>query len=137
MIFLDEPTTGLDSTTALNLIRFLNRLADAGRTVVTIHQPSSEIFMEFDKIILMVQGNIVYHDNSKDSMAYFNKLGMPVPIHSNPIDHYMKLMNKEGIALQYIEQGKEYKDEEIKEQFDHKISMLVGSYQANFSKPKN
>lgn len=110
MIFLDEPTTGLDSTTALNLIRFLNRLADAGRTVVTtIHQPSSEIFMEFDKIILMVQGNIVYHDNSKDSMAYFNKLGMPVPIHSNPIDHYMKLMNKEGIALQYIEQGKDYK----------------------------
>ena len=103
MIFLDEPTTGLDSSTALNLIRFLNRLADAGRTVVTtIHQPSSEIFMEFDKIILMVQGNIVYHDNSKDSMAYFNKLGMPVPIHSNPIDHYMKLMNKEGIALQYM-----------------------------------
>ena len=122
MIFLDEPTTGLDSTTALNLIRFLNRLADAGRTVVTtIHQPSSEIFMEFDKIILMVQGNIVYHDNSKDSMAYFNKLGMPVPLHSNPIDHYMKLMNKEGIALQYIEQGKEYKEEEIKEQFDQKI----------------
>ena len=46
MIFLDEPTTGLDSTTALNLIRFLNKLAEAGRTVVTtIHQPSSEIFM--------------------------------------------------------------------------------------------
>lgn len=46
LIFLDEPTTGLDSTTALNLIRFLNRLANAGRTVVTtIHQPSSEIFL--------------------------------------------------------------------------------------------
>ena len=46
LIFLDEPTTGLDSTTALNLIRFLNRLAQAGRTVVTtIHQPSSEIFL--------------------------------------------------------------------------------------------
>ncbi len=42
LIFLDEPTTGLDSTTALNLIKFLNRLANAGRTVVTtIHQPSS------------------------------------------------------------------------------------------------
>jgi ABC-type multidrug transport system ATPase subunit len=40
LVFLDEPTTGLDSTTALNLIKFLNRLAKSGRTVVTtIHQP--------------------------------------------------------------------------------------------------
>lgn len=46
LIFLDEPTTGLDSTTALNLVKFLNRLAHSGRTVVTtIHQPSSEIFL--------------------------------------------------------------------------------------------
>jgi ABC-type multidrug transport system ATPase subunit len=45
IMFLDEPTTGLDSTTALNLITFLNKLAKTGRTVVsTIHQPSSEIF---------------------------------------------------------------------------------------------
>lgn len=42
IIFLDEPTTGLDSTTALNVISFLNKMAKAGRTIVsTIHQPSS------------------------------------------------------------------------------------------------
>ena len=42
IIFLDEPTTGLDSTTSLNLIKFLNKLAKQGRTVIsTIHQPSS------------------------------------------------------------------------------------------------
>lgn len=61
IIFLDEPTTGLDSTTSLNLIRFLNRLAKQGRTVIsTIHQPSSEIFMEFHHIVLMVDGHIIY-----------------------------------------------------------------------------
>lgn len=95
LIFLDEPTTGLDSTTALNLIRFLNRLANAGRTVVTtIHQPSSEIFLEFDVILLMLDGNVVYHSRASESMRYFSNLGMPVPLHSNPMDHYMKLMNK-------------------------------------------
>ena len=42
LIFLDEPTTGLDSTTALNLIRLLKNLANNGRTIIsTIHQPSS------------------------------------------------------------------------------------------------
>jgi ABC-type multidrug transport system ATPase subunit len=65
MIFLDEPTTGLDSTTSLNLIRFLNKLAREGRTVIsTIHQPSSEIFMEFHHIILMVDGNIIFDGKS-------------------------------------------------------------------------
>ena len=39
MIFLDEPTTGLDSTTALQVIILLRQLANEGRTVVsTIHQ---------------------------------------------------------------------------------------------------
>lgn len=95
LIFLDEPTTGLDSTTALNLIKFLNRLAQAGRTVVTtIHQPSSEIFLEFNVILLMLDGNIVYHNRAADSMKYFNRLGLPVPVHSNPMDHYMRIMNK-------------------------------------------
>ena len=55
IIFLDEPTTGLDSTTALNLMMFLNEVTKNGRTIVsTIHQPSSEIFNQFDELILMV-----------------------------------------------------------------------------------
>lgn len=45
IIFLDEPTTGLDSTTALQVVQLLRNLANEGRTVVsTIHQPSSEVF---------------------------------------------------------------------------------------------
>jgi ABC-type multidrug transport system ATPase subunit len=42
IIFLDEPTTGLDSTTALQVILLLKTLAKQGKTVIsTIHQPSS------------------------------------------------------------------------------------------------
>lgn len=42
MIFLDEPTTGLDSTTALQVIQMLSELAKKGKTIIsTIHQPSS------------------------------------------------------------------------------------------------
>jgi ABC-type multidrug transport system ATPase subunit len=70
-------------------------LASKGRTVVTtIHQPSSEIFLSFDMILLVLDGNVVYHNHAMESMAYFAKLGMPVPKNTNPMDHYMKLMNK-------------------------------------------
>ena len=51
VLFLDEPTTGLDSYTALKLAELLNFLAKKkNRTIVaTIHQPSSQIFNNFDK----------------------------------------------------------------------------------------
>lgn len=38
LIFLDEPTTGLDSFTATSVMETLRELADSGRTVIsTIH----------------------------------------------------------------------------------------------------
>ena len=55
---------GLDSATSFHVINILKNLAKAGRTVIgTIHQPSSEIFDTFDKILLMVQGKIIYQVN--------------------------------------------------------------------------
>jgi len=112
IMFLDEPTTGLDSTTALHVIQFLNKLAKNGRTIVsTIHQPSSEIFAEFDRLIIMVQGWIVYQGDSKQSMNYFKNIGFPVPPRSNPTDFYMKTMNKEGIDMKYLERGVNISDE--------------------------
>jgi len=51
----------LDSATSFHVVTILKNLAMAGRTVVsTIHQPSSEIFGTFDKLLLMVEGHIIY-----------------------------------------------------------------------------
>jgi ABC-type multidrug transport system ATPase subunit len=81
-------------------MQFLNRITKTGRTIVsTIHQPSSEIFNQFDRLIIMVGGNMVYQGQAKDSMAYFGKIGFPVKKHSNPTDYYMRIMNKEGLSL--------------------------------------
>jgi hypothetical protein len=55
--------------------------------------------MEFNKIMLMVEGNIIYDGVAKDSINYFLKIGYPVPVHTNPTDHYMKILNKEGVML--------------------------------------
>ena len=49
IIFLDEPTTGLDSSTAYNVIHLLKQISENGRTVITtIHSPSCDIFNIFD-----------------------------------------------------------------------------------------
>jgi ABC-type multidrug transport system ATPase subunit len=54
LIFLDEPTTGLDSFTAASVMETLRALAASGRTVIsTIHQPNTEIFDNFDRLMLV------------------------------------------------------------------------------------
>ena len=62
ILFLDEPTTGLDSVTALELMALLRDIAQQGVCVVAvIHQPSSAIWLLFDNVVFMTVGEIVYH----------------------------------------------------------------------------
>ena len=54
VLFLDEPTSGLSSEDALMVMRVLRRLADDGKTIlITIHQPSREVFQLMDSLVLL------------------------------------------------------------------------------------
>lgn len=51
IIFMDEPTTGLDARAAAIVMRAVKNIAETGRTIVcTIHQPSIDIFEAFDEV---------------------------------------------------------------------------------------
>ena len=53
IIFMDEPTTGLDARAAAIVMRAVKNVAETGRTIVcTIHQPSIDIFEAFDEVII-------------------------------------------------------------------------------------
>jgi len=85
VIFLDEPTTGLDSHTANEVIASLKALArDGGHTVIaTIHSPTSYAFGLFDDLILLkrqdqVKGGQVIFAGSLESTlvkSYFSGMG--------------------------------------------------------------
>ena len=71
MLMLDEPTSGLDSASALAVVRFLKNLTHKGHTVVmTIHQPSSQIWTLFDKISFLVAGRHVFFGRRVDVLNY-------------------------------------------------------------------
>lgn len=89
ILFLDEPTTGLDTYTAFMVIKVLSDLAHAGRTVVaTIHQPSTEIFNLFDDLVLLSRGRMAYMGPASQSVAYFASRGYQCPQYSNPGDYF-------------------------------------------------
>lgn len=76
VLFLDEPTSGLSSRDSENLMDLLRDLTLKGKLVFTvIHQPSSEIFKMFDKVIILDQGGcMAYYGNPVDSVIYFKTL---------------------------------------------------------------
>ncbi|KAJ5627890.1 CDR ABC transporter [Penicillium lividum] len=98
LIFLDEPTSGLDGQSAYNTVRFLRRLADAGQAIlVTIHQPSAQLFAQFDTLLLLARGGkMVYFgdigENGTTVKEYFGQYGAPCPITSNPAEHMIDVV---------------------------------------------
>ncbi|KAM6180341.1 ATP-binding cassette sub-family G member 5 [Erethizon dorsatum] len=92
IMMFDEPTTGLDSMTANQIIYLLAELARRDRIVIlTIHQPRSELFQHFDKIAILTFGELVFCGTPVEMLDFFNNCGYPCPEHSNPFDFYMDL----------------------------------------------
>ena len=87
VLFLDEPTTGLDATSAFLLMRTLKNLAAKGRTILTtIHQPRSEIWDLFDNLAILTRGSPVFVGPREDCIPWFAALGFTMPAFVNPAD---------------------------------------------------
>ncbi|CAK9041564.1 unnamed protein product [Durusdinium trenchii] len=96
MIFLDEPISGLDSYNAFTLMQSLNKLSRTGVPVVlTIHQPSSEIYDLIDDVIFLCKGDVIYQGPRWGLFSHFEQLGFRCPANHNPADFVMFLIHKE------------------------------------------
>ena len=75
ILFLDEPTSGLSSRDSENVIDLLKELSLKGKLIfVVIHQPSSDIYKMFDKMIIMDTGGFpAYYGPPVEAVTYFKK----------------------------------------------------------------
>ncbi|MCW5909492.1 MAG: ATP-binding cassette domain-containing protein [Cyclobacteriaceae bacterium] len=75
VLFLDEPTSGLSSRDSENVIDLLKELSMKGKLIfVVIHQPSSDIYKMFDKMIIMDTGGYpAYYGIPVEAIKYFKK----------------------------------------------------------------
>jgi ABC transport system ATP-binding/permease protein len=75
ILFLDEPTSGLSSRDSENVIDLLKELSLKGKLIfVVIHQPSSDIYKMFDKMIIMDTGGYAaYYGPPVEAITYFKK----------------------------------------------------------------
>ncbi|CAB3409850.1 unnamed protein product [Caenorhabditis bovis] len=108
ILFCDEPTTGLDSYMAESVVQVLSNLAKSGRTVIcTIHQPSSQLYQMFDRVMFMAGGRTAFLGSPKDAVQFFEDSGYTCPHNYNPADliiHTLAVIpNEEEECWQRIE----------------------------------
>ncbi|KAK9803713.1 hypothetical protein WJX73_005190 [Symbiochloris irregularis] len=92
VMLLDEPTSGLDSTSAMHLLQLLKKLSLSGRAIVTtIHQPSSRLFLQLDKLLLLSKGHALYYGPAQSCDDWFDRLGYKLPYRVNVADFILDL----------------------------------------------
>ncbi|KAI9039794.1 uncharacterized protein KD926_009137 [Aspergillus affinis] len=105
LLFLDEPTSGLDSRSAMSIVKLLRSLANAGQAILcTIHQPSSLLFEEFDRLLLLVKGGKTAYfgevgESSSTVLSYFERNGgYPCPESANPAEYILDVVGAGAAA---------------------------------------
>ncbi|KAK2977040.1 hypothetical protein RJ640_007498 [Escallonia rubra] len=97
LLFLDEPTSRLDSAASYHVMNRIIKLAqqDKRTVVASIHQPSSEVFELFHNLCLLSYGRSVYFGSTSTANRFFATNGFPCPAIRNLSDHYLRTVNKD------------------------------------------
>lgn len=74
LMFCDEPTSGLDSFMAQAVVAVMKNMAERGKTIIaTIHQPSSEVYAMFDRVLLMAEGRVAFLGDVDAAYEFFSR----------------------------------------------------------------
>ena len=105
LLYLDEPTSGLDAQASWSIVRFLKKLAAEGQAILcTIHQPSGELFNQFDRLLLLQKGGrTVYFgdlgENSSELIRYFEeRSGVECDKDANPAEYMLDMIGAGATA---------------------------------------
>ncbi|CDR37662.1 CYFA0S01e14422g1_1 [Cyberlindnera fabianii] len=99
LLFFDEPTSGLDSQTAWSICQLMRKLTKLGQAVLcTIHQPSSLLMQEFDRLLFLARGGrpVYFGDlgeGCQTMINYFESHGAPpCPPDANPAEWMLQVI---------------------------------------------
>ncbi|MED6217335.1 ABC transporter G member 32 [Stylosanthes scabra] len=96
VLYMDEISTGLDSATTYQIIRYLKhstRALDA-TTIISLLQPAPETYELFDDIILLCEGQIVYQGPRESALEFFKMMGFTCPERKNVADFLQEVTSK-------------------------------------------
>ncbi|KAN0061301.1 ATP-binding cassette transporter snq2 [Thecaphora frezii] len=131
LLFLDEPTSGLDAMAAWSIVRFLRKLADAGQAILcTIHQPSGELFNQFDRLLLLQKGGktVYFGDigrNSEKLLTYFGtRSGKQCGEDENPAEYILDVIGAGATATSKTDWHQQFLESELKQELNRDLDRI-------------
>ncbi|NXH68814.1 ABCG2 protein, partial [Hydrobates tethys] len=134
ILFLDEPTTGLDASTANAVLRLLKRMAKQGKTIIfSIHQPRYSIFRLFDNLTLLAAGRVLYHGPAQHAIQYFQSIGYECEPYNNPADFFLDIINGDStaVAMSKTDETNTAKSTEERTEYDKTLAETLAEKYSN------
>lgn len=99
-LFMDEISTGLDSSTTFQIVTCLRQLVHItdSTALISLLQPAPETFNLFDDVILMAEGKIVYHGPCSHALQFFEDCGFKCPQRKGAADFLQEVISKKDQA---------------------------------------
>lgn len=94
--FMDEISTGLDSSTTFQIVKFMRQMVHIMDVtmVISLLQPAPETYELFDDIILLSEGQIVYQGSRENVLEFFEYVGFKCPERKGVADFLQEVTSK-------------------------------------------
>ncbi|WVZ68984.1 hypothetical protein U9M48_017853 [Paspalum notatum var. saurae] len=110
VLFMDEISTGLDSSTTFQIVKCIQQIVQLGEAtvIVSLLQPAPEVFELFDDVMLLSEGQIVYQGPREYVLEFFERCGFRCPERKGVADFLQEVTSKKDQEQYWIQSEKPY-----------------------------
>nr|CAD1817865.1 unnamed protein product [Ananas comosus var. bracteatus] len=127
-LFMDEISTGLDSSTTFQIVKFIKHMVRVmdGTVLVSLLQPAPETYNLFDDIILLSEGQVVYHGPREHVLEFFESAGFKCPERKGIADFLQEVTSKKDQEQYWVNRSQPYRYISVREFAQYFKSFHVG-----------
>ncbi|XP_028756830.1 pleiotropic drug resistance protein 2 isoform X1 [Neltuma alba] len=129
--FMDEISTGLDSSTTFQIVKFMRQMVHIMDVtmVISLLQPAPETFELFDDVILLSDGQIVYQGPRDNVVGFFEHMGFKCPERKGVADFLQEVTSKKDQEQYWFRRNQPYRYVSVSEFAQAFKSFSVGRQQ--------
>ncbi|XP_024991416.1 pleiotropic drug resistance protein 2-like isoform X2 [Cynara cardunculus var. scolymus] len=110
VFFMDEISTGLDSSTTYHIVKYMKQMVDTMDVtmIISLLQPAPETFDLFDDVILLSEGQIVYQGPRENVLDFFEDVGFKCPERKGVADFLQEVTSRKDQEQYWFKKHEPY-----------------------------
>ena len=127
-LFMDDISTGLDSSTTFQIVKFMRQMVHIMDVtmIISLLQPAPETFDLFDDIVLLSEGQIVYQGPRENVLEFFENVGFKCPDRKGVADFLQEVTSKKDQEQYWCKKNEPYQYTSVPEFVDHFHNFHIG-----------